>query len=252
MENKTTVQDIRKAAIKINRKLRDNEPAWGKVDKTKLPRQAFADVGDTEKVSTWRYPYMWMPNGKAPDENGRYTSGDLYIHKGGLQAAWAAAQGARTGKKASQKIIDTLKKARKAVGLDKDVRKENDIRFDIMKHDAVNRVAIGVVYEPYVVDSQKQWAKPETIQRAAHNFLMSPAFASGLLHDENVTNLAIRKEGKRAVVESYVCPIEMNINGHKVREGSWIMGVKFFDDEEWKLVESGKLNGFSMHGQASG
>ena len=104
-----------KAALTHNSTLADSEPDWGDVDKTKLPRNAFADQGEPDKKSTWKYPHHWVKNGKVGDD-GVYASGDMYLHKGGLNAAWAAAQGARTGKKAAPEVIAHLEKHRKAIG----------------------------------------------------------------------------------------------------------------------------------------
>jgi hypothetical protein len=105
-------------ALTHNSKLADNEPDWGSVDKTKLPRIAFAGQGEPDKKSTWSYPHHWVKNGKLGDK-GVYVDGDMYLHKGGLEAAWGAAQGARSGQKAPQAIIDHLQQHRKALGLDK-------------------------------------------------------------------------------------------------------------------------------------
>jgi hypothetical protein len=105
-------------ALTHNSKLADKEPDWGSVDKTKLPRIAFADQGHPFKKASWGYPHHWVQNGKlGPD--GVYTDGDMYLHKGGLNAAWGAAQGARSGQKASQAVIDHLQAHRKAIGADK-------------------------------------------------------------------------------------------------------------------------------------
>jgi len=104
-----------KAALTHNSTLADSEPDWGDIDKTKLPRNAFADQGEPDKKSTWKYPHHWVKNGKVGDD-GVYASGDMYLHKGGLNAAWAAAQGARTGKKAAPEVIAHLEKHRKAIG----------------------------------------------------------------------------------------------------------------------------------------
>lgn len=95
-------------------KTRADEPSWGGVDKTRLPDNAFADETDRS------YPHHWVEGGSDPDEKGRYTKGSLWLHRGGLNAAWAAAQGAHTGKKASAAIIAHLERHRAALGLDKD------------------------------------------------------------------------------------------------------------------------------------
>jgi signal peptide peptidase SppA len=103
-----------------------SEPGWGSVDKTKLPRIAHARTGESKKKNTWGYPHHWVKGGKSLDENGVYKDGTLYLHKGGLNAAWAAAQGARSGKKASSEIISHLQSHRKALGLDKETKKSEE------------------------------------------------------------------------------------------------------------------------------
>ena len=108
-------------------KLASREPSWANVDKTKLPRSAFAGQGDAGKKSTWSYPHHFVQNGKVgPD--GVYVSGTMYLHRGGLNAAWSAAQGARSGKKASPDIIAHIRRHRDAVG---EGKKENAIKQDL-------------------------------------------------------------------------------------------------------------------------
>lgn len=62
-----------------------NEPSWGSVDKTKLPRAAFLIQGEADKKSTWKFPVYWLRNGH------------LVLHRGGLRAALSAAAGGRSG-----------------------------------------------------------------------------------------------------------------------------------------------------------
>ena len=108
-------------------KLASREPSWANVDKTKLPRSAFAGQGDAGKKSTWSYPHHFVQNGKVgPD--GVYVSGTMYLHRGGLNAAWSAAQGARSGKKASPDIIAHIRRHRDAVG---EGKKKNAIKQDL-------------------------------------------------------------------------------------------------------------------------
>jgi len=106
----------------------DSEPAWGKVDQTRLPRNAFADMGDPRKKSTWKYPHHWVRNGGMGEDdygNEVYVSGYMFLHDGGLDAAWAAAQGARSGEKASQKIRNHLQKHRRALNKTEDEEDED-------------------------------------------------------------------------------------------------------------------------------
>jgi len=102
-----------------NSKTADREPEWGSVDKGKLPRAAFADEGEADKKSTWAYPHHWIENGGAPDKNGVFSTGTMYLHRGGLDAAWSAANGGRSGQQASAAVKEHLEAHRKALGLDK-------------------------------------------------------------------------------------------------------------------------------------
>ena len=106
--------------------LADNEPDWSTIDKTKLPKLAFANHTDSAK-SSWTYPHHWVKGGTITDENGVWTDGVMYLHRGGLNAAWAAAQGARSSQKASQEVIDHLEAHRKAIGEDKPSAQSNPL-----------------------------------------------------------------------------------------------------------------------------
>ncbi len=114
----TTMSSIEMEAFTHNSKTVDTEPSWGSIDKTKLPRTAFADMGETDKKSTWGYPHHWVQGGSNLDKDGVYTDGVMYLHRGGLNAAWAAANGARSGVQASPAVKAHLQAHRKALGLD--------------------------------------------------------------------------------------------------------------------------------------
>ena len=103
-------------AITLHKVTAPSEPIWSKwleANRSKLPDSAFADP------KTRAYPFAWIKGGAGSDSNGRWTSGDMYIHGAGLDAAWAAAQGARSGQKAPQAVIDHLASMRKTMGLNK-------------------------------------------------------------------------------------------------------------------------------------
>jgi len=91
-------------SLSHNSTLAKSEPAWGSVDKTKLPRNAFADMGEVGKKSTFRYPHHWVEGGKV-GESGLFVSGNMYLHRGGLKAALQAAGGARSGQKESNPAV---------------------------------------------------------------------------------------------------------------------------------------------------
>ena len=95
-----------------NSEVADSEPSWGSVDKTRLPDAAFADREGR------KYPHHWVEGGGDQDDDGRYTSGTMWLHRGGLGDAWGAAHGARSGQDAPAEVIAHLRAHRSALGLD--------------------------------------------------------------------------------------------------------------------------------------
>lgn len=134
--------DIKVQLHTHNNKTADGEPTWGSVDKTKLPRNAHAEMGEVDKKSTWKYPHHWIEGGSETDDDGVYTDGTMYLHKGGLNAAWSAANGARSGKEASDEVKAHLQKHRKALGLDDDKEEESSTSGT----DAPLRMACGSLH----------------------------------------------------------------------------------------------------------
>lgn len=124
-----------------------NEPEWGSVDKSALPRIAFAEKGDADKKSTWGYPHHWVKGGTKKDDNGVWTDGELHVHTGGVNAAWSAAQGGRSGQKASQAVIDHLQHHRRALGLDKTDKADDEKSSRRLELAGV--AASGVFIDPF-------------------------------------------------------------------------------------------------------
>jgi hypothetical protein len=106
----------KEASLTHNSKVNDKEPTWSDVDKTALPRNAFANEGEDGVKSSWKYPHHYVVGG-TKNKDGVYASGDMYLHKGGLNAAWGAAQGARSGQEAGPAVKAHLQSHRKDLGL---------------------------------------------------------------------------------------------------------------------------------------
>ena len=109
-------------SLSHNSTIADREPDWGpylEANRSKLPDNAFADPENRA------YPHHWVKNGVVDKETGRFKTGDMYLHRGGWKAAWSAAHGARSGKKASEAVINHLESHRSAVeGADGNHKKE--------------------------------------------------------------------------------------------------------------------------------
>ncbi len=122
MKKKTVRKDAPTVkALTHNSTLEEGAPGWGDVDKTQLPANAFVENApgvDVEQKSTWTFPHHWVKDGGDLADNGIFTTGDEFLHRGGLIAAWSAAKGARSGEEAAPEIIAHLEAHRKAIGLE--------------------------------------------------------------------------------------------------------------------------------------
>jgi len=106
--------------------------------------------------------------------------------------------------------------------------------------DSDQRMAIGVVLEPEVVDLQDDIYSEATIRKAAHIFM--ERFQNRGLQHEQMVNEQIK------LLESYVTLTNMNVGGQFVRKGTWLMVVRYDDAKLWEAVKSGEYTGFSIGG----
>jgi DNA adenine methylase len=65
----------------------------------------------------------------------------------------------------------------------------------------------------------------------------------GVMHRELVT-------GRVKILESYLAPAEFEVDGARVKKGTWLLAVRVVDDELWQKVKAGDLSGFSIGGSA--
>jgi hypothetical protein len=108
----------------------------------------------------------------------------------------------------------------------------------ILKTDSDKKIVMGVVLEPYTIDAQGDVISKETIEVAAHKFLV----------DSRTVGFRHEVEAPADVVESSISPIDFEFNGETVRKGSWLIAVKIRDDSLWKSVKEGNINAFSIGG----
>jgi hypothetical protein len=107
-------------------------------------------------------------------------------------------------------------------------------------------VVYGVVYEPCSkghnvckLDTQGDWVTPEELRKAAWAY-MEKSRTVGSQH---------RGPAKAVPVESFIAPVDMDVDGETIKKGSWVVGVKINDEATWEKVESGILNAFSIGGK---
>jgi len=226
-------------ALTHNSKVADYEPQWSdwiKANRKHLPANAFA-IGNPQKRSSLKYPHHWIKNGKDTDGDGIWDKGDMYLHVGGLQAAWKYAMGARSGQKAPQEVIDHLKRHFKAIGIEKE---EDYLKpyVQILKTEDEHKVVKGVVYAAGYVDTDGETMTPEDVRKMAWDFLANRK-------EKNIDIQHDWKESGCVVVESYF----LEKSDGTFPDNSWIIAVKC-TDEIWEKVKKGELNGFSFGGYA--
>lgn len=110
----------------------------------------------------------------------------------------------------------------------------------IKSDDEEKRLVYGIVYEPDTIDAHGDFADAKTIEKAAHEFMLKYRQI-----DKNHDFVA----GVGEVVESYIAPADMELNGEPVKKGTWILTTKA-DEETWEAVKKGEFQGYSLAGVA--
>lgn len=150
----------------------------------------------------------------------------------------------------------------------------------ILKADE-QRYTLGVVYEPNVPDAHGDFMTPETIERAAHAYMrklqgvddvskaatdLMIGIAKALNDDVTVrvdvgsildiaksglNDMHVNTDGDDAlgeVVESFIAPTDMIVNGQEVAKGSWLLGV-VWSSSMFEKVKDGTRTGYSLEGR---
>ena len=116
-------------------------------------------------------------------------------------------------------------------------------RLVLAKRDA-EQIVTGVVLVPNKVDAQGDIISPEAIAKASFDFAQRYGTETqiGYMHKEFDKDLRM--------IESYIAPSEMNLDGYNVPKGSWVMSVKVIDKDVWSRVQQNEIRGFSIGGVA--
>jgi len=118
----------------------------------------------------------------------------------------------------------------------------------IAKKDHKKRLVYGIVYEPNKVDAHGDFTTASEIEKAAHLFMtaLMKSKRSGLnfMHKQGLTT------SDAVIVESYIQQNNGQLGNTPVLKGAWVMVAKIINEQLWKMVDSNKINGFSMEGRA--
>lgn len=110
----------------------------------------------------------------------------------------------------------------------------------ILKADAETHYVTGIVYEPMVEDTDGNYMTAEEITKAAHWYAKNG--------DKVDIQHSFEPFKNASVVESWIAKADFEIDGQKVKKGSWLMTMEITDDAVWNDIQKGAITGFSMGG----
>ena len=114
-----------------------------------------------------------------------------------------------------------------------------DHTFELLSaDDDENRLVTGIVYKPNELDTQREWAPPGELEKAAR-WWMEHSQATGVRH--------VRRAEAR-VTQSYIAPQDVTIGNRLVKAGSWIVELRILAKKLWQEIKNGVYNAFSMGG----
>lgn len=117
---------------------------------------------------------------------------------------------------------------------------EKHVQVFVNKDEEEQQLVYGVVYEPDEEDSHGDFMTAPEIEKAAHGFMKDA---------RNIDTQHDFQAGVGEVVESYIAPCDMEIGGHDIAKGSWVLVTKA-TDEIWQSIKKGEYTGYSMAGKA--
>lgn len=126
------------------------------------------------------------------------------------------------------------------------LEKDNEERITYINRliKSEERIVVGVVLEPETVDSQGDIYSEQEVELAADRF-MEHYRTFKLMHEGKPIN------DKVTPLQSYTVPADFEINGDKVKKGTWLLKLRVNDETIWQQIKSGKLTGFSIGGHSA-
>ena len=102
--------------------------------------------------------------------------------------------------------------------------------------------ATFIALEPETVDLHGDVYSASEVRKACHNFgqFCEKAYIDHAVETEDVT-----------IVESYIAPADLEINGEPVKKGTWLVVMQANTPELWQDIKSGKYNGVSIAAYAT-
>lgn len=164
---------------------------------------------------------------------------------------------------------------------------KSQVSFEIAKIMGEERMVIGPVLIPEVLDGQEDVISAQEIRYTMWNYMdrhgvvgfmhtvqktvegingqVERAIAMGYTVDQlykgvpsdslvpGIAEILARPRtftGKFHIREIYQAPGDFTLNNRPVRKGTWVMGVHIVDDLLWEAIKAGRITGFSIGGES--
>lgn len=184
-----------------------------------------------DRVETYDPDHIVALGTTARDALGEYADGWL-AHPSAVRSF---GDDGRIGRKAAS-LKEELSEEQ---GSWKQIREQEEAEVNLIKADDEKQVAYFVVYEPFEKDAHGEWARPEAIEQAAHDYI----------RDYGVVGKHHARPIEGEVVENWTAKTAFTWGGEEVKKGSWLTGIHVADDEEWARLRAGEYGGISMGGR---
>lgn len=105
---------------------------------------------------------------------------------------------------------------------------------------AVNEELKQVTYVamlPDSVDLHGDYVSAEEVRKAKESFNKSEQRA-------NLFHMAMTDTFE--VIESYLAPCDMELNGYEVKKSTWLMTLQIKDDNLWTMIKNDEITGISI------
>ena len=115
----------------------------------------------------------------------------------------------------------------------------------IIKRDDEKHFVLAPVLIPDEVDLQNDIVTADIIEQAAHLYV-----ADIRKRDKDVDlmhRIDVAYEDME-LAESWIAPVDMDINGHTIKKGTWMMGLTIKSETIWGMIQDGITKGFSIFG----
>ena len=172
---------------------------------------------------------------------GRLTKSTLeYLANGGSSAlAWCRLQLRSEGvlKSFTEDITDTQLNTEEKIP-----------QLEIKVAKSLNKELMQVTYvamKADFTDAHGDYTSGEEVRKAKESF------NKALMKNQTMSNLFHMFETNTFdVIESFLAPADMSLNGHFVQKGDWLMTLQVNDDSLWSMIKDGDVVGISIGARA--